>query len=189
MSNSSIHEYIRNKYNEKIGLLYGEKYKDIIYISYSLTCKSDKFNKDRAFEIAQNRINKQIENPNWKLEFPKYTAVEQLEKFKDRCERYFKCKIQDVLKINEDSIIHGVLCHYCKEFIISRATHDFVTCSCGNEFIDGGREYTRCKEGAKIYRIDLEKAGLMLKDFYNDYATCKNKLYRLPYKKYKDCLV
>lgn len=34
-------------------------------------------------------------------------------------------------------------CLICGDIIESRHVHDFVTCSCGNLSVDGGREYTK----------------------------------------------
>jgi hypothetical protein len=34
--------------------------------------------------------------------------------------------------------VKGIKCPICKEFIISRANHDFIRCGCGNLYIDGG---------------------------------------------------
>lgn len=38
-------------------------------------------------------------------------------------------------------------CGLCEDVIESKHLHDFVSCSCGNIFIDGGLEYFRA--GAK----------------------------------------
>lgn len=34
-------------------------------------------------------------------------------------------------------------CLLCNDIIESKHRHDFVSCSCGNIFIDGGLEYSR----------------------------------------------
>ena len=34
--------------------------------------------------------------------------------------------------------VGAMFCKNCKEIIISRSQHDFVTCSCGTCFLDGG---------------------------------------------------
>ena len=39
--------------------------------------------------------------------------------------------------------INRVRCKFCKDVIESKHYHDFVTCSCGNVSVDGGREYIR----------------------------------------------
>jgi hypothetical protein len=37
-----------------------------------------------------------------------------------------------------------VKCLKCNDIIDSTHRHDFVWCSCGNIFIDGGNDYLRC---------------------------------------------
>jgi len=37
----------------------------------------------------------------------------------------------------------AVKCKACGDTIYSRAHHDFHYCSCGNTFVDGGRDYLR----------------------------------------------
>lgn len=46
-------------------------------------------------------------------------------------------------------------CLQCNDIIESRSRHDFVECSCGEIFVDGGREYIR--RGAKNFEnlVDL----------------------------------
>jgi hypothetical protein len=36
-----------------------------------------------------------------------------------------------------------VKCLKCDDVIESKYRHDFVTCKCGNAFVDGGSDYTR----------------------------------------------
>lgn len=38
-------------------------------------------------------------------------------------------------------------CKLCKDIIESKTVHDFVQCSCGEIFVDGGKQYLR--RGAK----------------------------------------
>lgn len=35
-------------------------------------------------------------------------------------------------------------CTHCGDVIESKHRHDFVGCSCGAIFLDGGRDYVRC---------------------------------------------
>lgn len=35
------------------------------------------------------------------------------------------------------------ICKQCKDHLVSRHRHDFVSCSCGKSFVDGGLEYLR----------------------------------------------
>jgi len=39
--------------------------------------------------------------------------------------------------------VSAVLCLQCHDLVWSRSRHDFRSCSCGECFIDGGRDYTR----------------------------------------------
>jgi hypothetical protein len=38
---------------------------------------------------------------------------------------------------------NSVRCLRCSDEIESAHRHDFVTCSCGNVFVDGGKDYLR----------------------------------------------
>jgi len=38
---------------------------------------------------------------------------------------------------------NAIQCNHCKDVIISRHCHDFVTCSCGRVSVDGGLDYLR----------------------------------------------
>jgi hypothetical protein len=49
----------------------------------------------------------------------------------------------------------GVKCDQCDDVIYSRYRHDYVTCTCGEQFIDGGRDYTRTNINAKLVTIDF----------------------------------
>jgi len=40
-------------------------------------------------------------------------------------------------------IKNAAKCLKCGETIESKHRHDFVSCSCGNLFVDGGKEYLR----------------------------------------------
>jgi len=44
-------------------------------------------------------------------------------------------------------------CRKCGDEIESRSVHDFVYCSCGAIFVDGGREYLR-RGGASLDDIE-----------------------------------
>lgn len=55
-------------------------------------------------------------------------------------------------------IIHNrAKCKLCGETIESQSVHDFVSCKCGEIFVDGGKEYLRW--GAKNFNnlIDLSE--------------------------------
>lgn len=38
---------------------------------------------------------------------------------------------------------NSALCHACGDEIESKHRHDFVSCTCGNIFVDGGLDYIR----------------------------------------------
>lgn len=40
-------------------------------------------------------------------------------------------------------LVNKVRCKKCNDIIESKHTYDFVNCSCGLIFIDGGRDYQR----------------------------------------------
>lgn len=40
-------------------------------------------------------------------------------------------------------IRNAIKCKHCGDVIESKARHDFVTCSCGCVFVDGGLAYSR----------------------------------------------
>ncbi len=48
-----------------------------------------------------------------------------------------------------------VRCKKCMDVIESKHRHDFVTCSCGSVFVDGGKDYYRIGGELKnIERVD-----------------------------------
>ena len=50
-----------------------------------------------------------------------------------------------------DKVIrNSAICLLCNEELESKYTHDFVRCSCGNLYIDGGKAYL--KRGASDFR-------------------------------------
>lgn len=40
-------------------------------------------------------------------------------------------------------IKNAIRCKHCGDIIESKSVHDFVQCSCGKVFVDGGHEYLR----------------------------------------------
>lgn len=71
-------------------------------------------------------------------------------------------------------IVKGIKCPNCKEIIYSRARHDFKRCSCGNVFVDGGRDYIRYGgteniKDIEIYEIELDVTERDLFDDWNNY--------------------
>lgn len=102
-------EYIRNKKNEKIGILVADIIDNDVHIAYSICNKKDKFNKQYGKEITTNRMNTHntphIDNVDvsslnlyetlpYKLlqNHRKYCNISNIEHFINRCSRYFKDK-------------------------------------------------------------------------------------------------
>jgi len=48
-------------------------------------------------------------------------------------------------------------CALCGDIIESKSRHDFVSCSCGNIFVDGGNDYWRAGEGKPGTFIRIEE--------------------------------
>jgi hypothetical protein len=65
--------------------------------------------------------------------------------------------------------IRGIVCPHCKDFIFSRARHDFHSCSCGETVIDGGFDYIRygSLEELSVKEIELDATK---EELYNDWA-------------------
>lgn len=54
------------------------------------------------------------------------------------------------------AIINKAQCAECKDIIMSRTRHDFVSCSCGAIFVDGGTDYLR-RGGSDGAFIDMSR--------------------------------
>lgn len=54
-------------------------------------------------------------------------------------------------------VLNRIMCDSCKDIIISRHTHDYVTCKCGNVSTDGGTSYFHrsWKDGATYTDMTL----------------------------------
>ena len=50
-----IQEYIRNKKNNKVGLLTAEQINGSVYVAWSKCCKKDKFNKEEGQKLCRQR--------------------------------------------------------------------------------------------------------------------------------------
>jgi hypothetical protein len=57
-------------------------------------------------------------------------------------------------------------CLDCQDIIESKHRHDFVRCSCGNSFIDGGDDYLRAS--GKLVILDGEQRLSPMELFMND---------------------
>ena len=38
---------------------------------------------------------------------------------------------------------NSAMCLLCKDVLVSKSRHDFVTCTCGNLSVDGGNDYLK----------------------------------------------
>jgi len=57
-------------------------------------------------------------------------------------------------------IKQGIKCSQCGDIIVSKHRHDFVVCTCGSVFVDGGDDYLKygtLKSGAKPIIIEGDK--------------------------------
>lgn len=45
--------------------------------------------------------------------------------------------------MGERIVANRIQCRHCEDIIESMHRHDFVRCSCGKVFVDGGRDYLR----------------------------------------------
>lgn len=52
-------------------------------------------------------------------------------------------EIYDPPRINRRILRNAMKCLKCGEVIESKTRHDFVECSCGSIFVDGGHDYLR----------------------------------------------
>ena len=60
--------------------------------------------------------------------------------------------------MKHDIILNMVKCGLCKQVLLSLHRHDFRQCSCGNTFVDGGRDYLR--RGGK-YIGDIQELSVV----------------------------
>lgn len=89
---TEIWEYIRDKKNRKVGILYANSDEKNVRISFS-KCHTmyDEFDPELGFKIARDRSVKTPENVPKKYNIP-FSVQDKLPKFIDRCSRYFKDK-------------------------------------------------------------------------------------------------
>lgn len=54
-------------------------------------------------------------------------------------------------------IRNSLKCLLCNDIIESKHRHDFVSCSCGNVFVDGGKDYFRrgYKDFSKVEDLSI----------------------------------
>ena len=54
---------------------------------------------------------------------------------------------------NQIIVRNSILCLRCNDHIVSKSSHDFVTCKCGKVSTDGGRSYQRILGNPEDYKI------------------------------------
>lgn len=71
-------------------------------------------------------------------------------------------------------------CPVCKDVIISRANHDFNTCSCGSEgiYVDGDSFYDPKNKYASWYRIGYSNDHGIPKGYYVDLPVTRQEMYQ-----------
>ena len=57
------------------------------------------------------------------------------------------------MKDNQIIVRNSVRCLICNDHIVSKSSHDFVTCKCGKVSTDGGRLYQRILGNPEDYEI------------------------------------
>lgn len=62
-------------------------------------------------------------------------------------------------------VINQIKCNRCGDVIVSRHRHDFVNCTCGNCFVDGGMEYLR--------RVGLDYTELSIQEENPSFETLR----------------
>ena len=67
-------------------------------------------------------------------------------------------------RIPKTRTIHGIQCPNCKEEIYSLYRHDFIECSCGECFIDGGQDDYRRMGFKDVLPISVKKK-VKIEDF------------------------
>jgi len=63
-------------------------------------------------------------------------------------------------KGKKKKVLNIAQCLRCKDIIVSKTTHDFVQCKCGEIFVDGGLDYYRygAKDMKNFKRLMLTKS-------------------------------
>lgn len=65
-------------------------------------------------------------------------------------------------------------CPICKDWIFSRAHHDFRRCTCGNIFVDGGFRYTRIGFDKKLPESMVVNMKQTKEELYDDWNLNRN---------------
>lgn len=71
--------------------------------------------------------------------------------------------------------IHGVICLKCKDFVYSRARHDFRACGCGTVAADGGLDYLKIS-GLEYAQVSTRELDVTPRQLYDDWNKRIDKL-------------
>ena len=72
------------------------------------------------------------------------------------------------MMLDKKLLVNKAKCLLCGEVLVSKHSHDYVTCKCGNLSIDGGNEYARRVYGRSNSYQDLSE--------YDDYKQNNQKV-------------
>ncbi len=89
-----VRQYIRDKKNQKVGLLVGlpdDKNEKVLIGFSKCNTKHDKFDRELAIKIAEARAKKYSDQLINKYNIP-FKVMENLPDFMERCGKYFKDK-------------------------------------------------------------------------------------------------
>lgn len=73
---------------------------------------------------------------------------------------YIMVSGMDIGEILKFAVQKGIHCKGCDEVIYSLHRHDFRECSCGESWVDGGREYLRTNTVNSVVTIDHLTGGI-----------------------------
>jgi hypothetical protein len=90
---TSIHQFVKKNiygHRQRVGILFGTKFNDKVYITHSLAAvkRGDKFDTERGFDIVRNRLFK-IMGTGKGYDVPQ-SLKNDIEQFRVRCTKYFK---------------------------------------------------------------------------------------------------
>lgn len=75
-------------------------------------------------------------------------------------------------------IQNAVICNKCDDFIFSATRHNFVTCKCGNIYVDGGQDYLRRVGHGISDRSYTDISWELPDDLYRDCALAAEDAYK-----------
>lgn len=82
-------------------------------------------------------------------------------------------------------LVTGITCLRCKDFIFSRAGHDFHWCSCGAVAIDGGFDYIRICGNPGTFEVKNRRIKQTRKQLNTDWNLALDQYGIIPEKKKK----